>query len=202
MRPGLVAVGIAFLALGAVTVGASLGEPAASSRTESSTVQWSWSLPPQGQYDSPFLWGLNGSFSISWSSSTVVSATLYAPCVACKSPWTKIDSWANVSRGSWSTQGVPSYPYTVDFTSAVSSATSIAASTQSSTIVPLPPPNALAMIAGTLAGITLVGLGGIAVFLGLFLRRNVFGRPPPLVSQRAEDARAIAEQYPPQPPES
>jgi hypothetical protein len=206
MRPGLVAVGTVFLVLGGVAVGAWLSEPSPTTKTEASTVQWGWTVPAQSSFETPLLWGLNGSFQISWSSSAVLAAKLfsescpgYAPCV--KGGVENVYSWPNGSRGTWSAPGTPGYPYYVMFTSSVPAAASVAASTQSTSSSPLPPSDTLAMIAGTLAGITLVGLGGIALFLGLFLRRNVFGRPPPLVSQRAEDAAAIAEQTDPQRPD-
>jgi hypothetical protein len=206
MRPGLVAVGTVFLLLGGVAVGAWLSEPSPTTKTEASTVQWGWSVPAQGTFETPLLWGLNGSFQISWSSSAVLGAKLfsescpgYAPCV--KGGVLNVYTWSNGTRGSWSASGAPGYPYYVLFSSTVHTAASVSASTQSTASSPLPPSDTLAMVAGTLAGITLVGLGGIALFLGLFLRRNVFGRPPPLVSQHAEDAGAIAEQTGAQPPE-
>ncbi|MCI4363335.1 MAG: hypothetical protein L3K13_03410 [Thermoplasmata archaeon] len=201
MRPGLVAIGTAFLVLGAVAAGASLSQPSPPSRTETSTAQWSWSVPSDGAYQSPLLWGLNGSFGISWSASVLVSATLFGSAPGSgKTLFASVYSWPNVTRGSWSAEGAPSYPYYLVFTSSARSSGSIAASTQSSNSVPPPATDMLALVAGTLAGVTLVGLGGIALFLGLFLRGNLLGRRPPLVSQRAEDVGAIAEQYPPPPP--
>jgi hypothetical protein len=43
----------------------------------------------------------------------------------------------------------------------------------------------------------LLAVGGVLVFLGLFLRGNVYGPPPPVVSRSADDVEEIARGGPP-----
>jgi hypothetical protein len=198
MRTGLVLVGTALALLGAVTVGVAVSYNAPTPVTHVSTTQSSWTVPAHGEMTTPQLWGLNGSFGVSWTASAALNVLLTA--TLCSSPSScdvaPVANWTAQTQGSWQSPGVPAYPYLLAFTNPTHASAAVALTAHSTLTTPVPPTDVWVPVLSTLAGGVVFAIGAMALFLGLFLRRGIYGRPPPPVSRHADDAEAIAGEPP------
>jgi hypothetical protein len=199
MRTGLVLVGTALALLGAVTVATAVSYNPPSPVTHVSTTQSTWTVPALGRTTTPVLWGLNGSFAVTWSSSMALNVALTATLCPthCSYGSAPITNWTGQMQGSWQSSGAPAYPYVLAFTNPNHASAAVALTAHSTVTSPVPATDVFVQVLSTLAGGVLLVIGGMALFLGLFLRRGVYvGRPTP-VSRHADDAEAIAGEPPP-----
>ena len=198
MRPGLVAVGGALVLLGGGILASVYLVP-----TPGPTNQYAFSDPVQVVRAhatwSVLLNGINdsgASVTVRWSSSQSLAGSLYTHLTCTPSvppcPGPKLlAQWTSGVSGVWTAPGPSSFPYRLNLTNA-GSAPANATVAWSETIPSafhLPALTALLVDAGSA---TLMGIGGVAVFLGLFLRGGVYRRPPaPSNSRPGEDAESL-----------
>jgi hypothetical protein len=203
VRPWLVVVGIIFLTLAIGTATtiyfAGQGNPVRSTVPfdlpltltpgENETVNPAWSN------------GTSELFSLTWHSSVPVEVTLESPagCATRSGPcWSTsvLDSWDATTFGMWGGHGPFHYPLQCilenpENVTASVTVTSIASSTNPSH---LPLLVELALGAGA-AGLFVVG--GLAIFLGLFLRSDPYGPEPPVTPRTPEDVEELYGRSPP-----
>ncbi|HEV2316837.1 MAG TPA: hypothetical protein VGV89_04600 [Thermoplasmata archaeon] len=199
MRTGLVFVGVAFLVVGGVALLTLYFEPTAPGENRHDTTAV-FPVGPAELTSSGSLWGENGSgatFSLRWSSSVPVTATLIqgAPCrsgSSCSAP-VYLANWSGAVAGSWEARGSPAFPYRLVAAGDGNVSGQVSVST-SSAIPEGGDSPALQLLVGTLAAALVVGVGGVATFLGLFLRANPYA---PKVDPLPRSADAVAEVYPP-----
>ncbi|MCI4342362.1 MAG: hypothetical protein L3K11_08355 [Thermoplasmata archaeon] len=198
MRPGLVVLGSALALLGVLTVGVALDVGPPPGHTSDSTSQVTWTVNGGGRLQSPPFWGLNGSLRTSWQATVSVTVVLYGgscpntlPCDPSKLP---VANWTNQTQGSWGTDAPPLYPYHLTISNPGHSSSTVSVTWHSSQVSPSGPIYSITQIVAGLSGAVLAAIGGVAIFLGLFLRRNVYGGRPPLTSQHADDAEGVADQ--------
>ncbi len=204
MRPGLVTVGVLFAVLAAGMLLAVNLSP-----TTSENRDW-FTLPPQplasnASASYALLQGTDttaGTLTLHWSATASARVALFAaagcPVAApsCASG-TPLVQWAGARYGNWSTAGDLRFPYLLVW----SGAASAASGTFSANGLESSPGATGYLSVGSLVidggAVTLAVIGGVAIFLGLFLRGDVYGGPRPLVSRSAEDAAEIARGPPP-----
>ena len=186
MRLGLVAVGLAFVVVGAGLVASffvfsSNVPPGALTRT----ITASQIAPNQTQ-----VWTLDtvgtphGSLSLSWSSNVPTNVT-FSQGTGCSSSSgicpisPALAVWDANSSGSWKGTGNVGSGYVVTVTARANRAVSFNASLAES--YPGTPFGFASpvIILITVASVLLLGTGAIGVFLGLFLRGGVYEAPPP-----------------------
>ncbi|MGA9840358.1 MAG: hypothetical protein WBF81_09795 [Thermoplasmata archaeon] len=181
MRKGLLLTGgaIAVIGVGVLVASLSLMSGVAVTQTSDAAVP---NVPPHSSY-TLLVSGVNQSSATTnlvWASSQYLQVALYAPgpCAAgagiCPNG-PPIATWWNDS-GTWSESGRASFPLILNLTNPNASRASFTA-TVVETYTPgasstLPWLQYLPLIG---AGV-LVAIGGLAVFLGLFLRSGVYGR--------------------------
>ena len=197
MRPGLVFVGGVLVLLGVATIATFTLLPSVShNTTEFVTLPQSFAAHGSGL---ALLSGDDsdaGTLSVSWRSSAPVNVSLY-PAAGCRvaalacATGPATTSWSAVSAGNWSTSGRLAFPYLLVWTGAGPSGGNLTASGTETRDVPVTPPLLTTLLIDGAGGVLAV-IGGIAVFLGLFLRGGVYERRAPLVSRDADDVEAIA----------
>ena len=184
VRPGLVTVGVAFLVLGGATLAAVHLFPGGPPTDQQTTV-----VPPVfvnshggGQQRLTGVNSSNGAFHVHRSSTTPLTVALYdapgcAPSGACVLTQ-PLASWPANASGNATFSGALAFPFVLVWTNPGPSPGSFSADAVE-TYHPdggLPALTTL-LIDGT-AG-TLVAVGAVGLFLGLFLRGGVYSRPPP-----------------------
>jgi hypothetical protein len=169
-----------FVLLGAATAFVALSPPVPANHTDSQTTTWSWTVGAGDEFVSPALWGLNGSLVLSWSSDVPLNVSLAqtAPCAGgppCRTIAT-LAQWSDANSGRWNTTNAE-YPYVLNVTDAFSTPADVScvevSTADAATSSALPVGTFAALLA---AGATLLTLGVVAIFLGLFLGPNVYGR--------------------------
>ncbi|MHB8352756.1 MAG: hypothetical protein ACYDFT_08760, partial [Thermoplasmata archaeon] len=185
VRSGLVLVGVAFLVVGGAALSVLYAAPPAPVRD--STVSMV-TIPIDGTapvWSAP-LWGQNGSdesFTLRWHSTIPVTLGLAdamenRSCphrVACPdSPM--VWMWNESKEGNWSSSGDPDCPYWVEASSPTGAAATISIETTSRASFTDAGP-AVELWVGTISAVLILGVGSIALFLGLFLLAGSF-RPP------------------------
>lgn len=202
MRTGLVVIGTALALLGAATVVAAVTFDTPSPVTHESTSQSTLTVPALGSTTTAPIYGLNGSFSLSWTSSAHIDVELSATvCNSDRTPGVCVSepvaNWSSQSQGAWQSSGAPSYPYQLLFSTTGPSPAAVAMTVRSTATTPTPTGDLFVQLLAGIAGAVLAFIGVLALFFGLFLRRNVYGARPPLVSRHADDAAEIAAGPPP-----
>lgn len=181
MRPGLVVVGALLLLLAASLLYGVMSQ--ASGHGHVTTHLLSFELPA-GETTSAFGWGTNGSVvsvALSWRASSSVEAVLSAPTgcqasAASCATGTVLAQWGPNLSGAWAAAGSSSFPLLLRFTNAGAATASVTVSLVAAAAPPAPlAPWVLA--SALLSAATLLAVGGVSLFLGLFLRGGVF-RPP------------------------
>jgi hypothetical protein len=203
VRPGLVVVGIAFIAVAAASAGVALLLPPAPGNLEVSTQVPGIALEP-GEAHGVLLAGTNssdGSFSVSWQSSSPVSSSLYegAGCGAVGPGCARTDlvaSWPANSSGHFGQSGSMVFPYLLVLTDTGGAEVTAQVSAVSHASVPATT-SMLALVLPLVSAVALGLVGAVGLFFGLFLRPNVYRAPRRLVSQHADDAAGIADSYRP-----
>ncbi|HYA56866.1 MAG TPA: hypothetical protein VEH57_00130 [Thermoplasmata archaeon] len=155
--------------------------------------------------------GASEQFELDWASTKSVSVSVYpafacgAPLGACTNASTpSVVNWLLNSSGHWVAPGpLPEY-YLVEAWNADPVAVNItykAVETYSAPWAPLP---SWATFSILLGGVVLLGIGGIATFLGLFLRPSVYDPNGPISPLEPEDLDEDKEleDEPPEEPET
>lgn len=178
MRPGLLVLGVVIGTVGAGVLASAFFLPPPTTDTQLGDV----TVPNLGadlSYNS-LLGGTNvssGTFAISWTATATITAAIYrsAPCASppglCPvgSPLVR---WPANQSGRWLFEGSLTFPMVLSITNPGPSMTTL-----QGTLVELYPTGGtptwafLSIITG---GGILIGIGGLAVFLGLFLRGGVY----------------------------
>lgn len=205
MRPGLVAVGtvLVVLAVGAVAVVTLV--PSGTHVTQN-TVH----IPPTGTGANetqtallPGTTATEATFSVSWQSSVPTQVWLYSvpgctrASLACATG-SAVEHWSAATAGNWTSDSDLVFPYLVvwNTSSPTPGVWQLSAAETVTTSLALPLWETVVIIA---AGAALALVGGVAVFLGLFLRGGVYQGPAPVVSRSAEDAEPVARGPPARP---
>ncbi|MCI4369064.1 MAG: hypothetical protein L3K09_05840 [Thermoplasmata archaeon] len=180
MRPGLVGVGVVLAVLGGGALSTVYLAPAPRPVNGEGTTIPSTIVRPGSTGSAP-VDGPNGSggdLRVHWSSSVGMEVYLYpsAGCIAtaytCGSE-TAMVHWSNSTHGDWAASGTYTYPILlvwVDLGPAAGTFGANAYATGSSGGSSLTVSELLA----DAAALTLMVIGGLAVFLGIFLRGGVF----------------------------
>lgn len=183
MRLGLIAVGAAFAIVGAGVIAAIALTENGSQTARTGQALFEELAPSSNQtMPLPAVATADGSAEITWNSSAPAQVWWYA-AVSCGTPpgWCLeggiLQNWTSAPAGQWSWHGaIPSFyaitvvvqgDHVANFTA------SFIESYPTSTHLLPEVPYVWTMIAGGL----LVGIGGIAVYLGLFLPSGVYGDP-------------------------
>jgi hypothetical protein len=145
--------------------------------------------------DSESFYGPNAShvqFTLYWSADRPVRVTLAETmgCVGSGCGQLTLAVWPSNQTGRWTTSQRLQYPVTVTFLNMGTDPAAISGAARSVTNAPFPFPW-LALVAVGVSAAALFVLGGLALFLGLFLRHDPYGPRPPVVSQSAEDVEEI-----------
>lgn len=195
MRTGLVAVGVAFLVVGGVALGSLYLSPPESVRVEhdsSTTVE----VNPSIWTTTADLWGENGSamtFTIHWASTVPVEIDLFSKSSSC-TPGTscaiEVATWGDGDAGTWTANATPHYPYELQALAKSAGDGLLYVSAAGAAQMTLTP-NTVQTVASTIAAIAALVVGGVALFLGLFLRADPYGPPPPVIPLRAEDIEEL-----------
>lgn len=182
VRPGLVAIGLAIAFVGAGLGGSLVLLPSGTNETVSSTITLGV-LP-----GAPSNWTINltqnsgSSLVVSWTTTAAANVTLWG-LGACPSGTglcpvsPAIESWTTAATGRWSTSGPLGPGLLVSVTDAAGRSISFSGTategypTKGTTSLPV---ETLEIAAAAV----LLLIGGVAVFLGLFLRSGVYGRNP------------------------
>lgn len=196
MRPGLVVVGGLIAVLGVATLLAFNLLPTTSERREGySTVPQPFGPHESGSALLPGTDADHGTLSVTWRSSSPVDVTLY-PAEGCTEPGPSCASgaaaasWSSVMTGAWSTAGSLHFPYLVTWTAAgTENGTFTASGVESTEVVVAPNVIDVLLVDGAAAALTVIG--GVAVFLGVFLRSGVYRGPAPVVSRSADDLEFV-----------
>jgi hypothetical protein len=185
VRTGLVVVGLAITLVGGALVGVLFlaGVGVDNSQVKSATFPV---LGGGGTWNSTIslVPAAGGSLTLSWSSTGKTNVSLYGtgPCAppttgTCLS-LPALVSWSANASGRWSTSGTIEATYvlaTRDVGTTNLNFTYLASESYPLSKSPLSPLAASLILVG--AGL-LLGIGGVAVFLGLFLRGGVYARNP------------------------
>lgn len=196
MRPWLVVVGVVFLTLGAGSV-AALYFGGQGTITTTRVPPLSFALGSNAS-DTLTLEGENGSseqFHLSWHSSVPINVVLESPqgCAGPSGPcWptTTLASWPDSPSGGWNGSGPFHYPLLCLMLNHHSTAANVSITGAASAQTPFHENLAFEVILGASAAALFV-VGGLAVFLGVFLAEDPYGPSPSLVSQSAEDVEEL-----------
>lgn len=195
MRPGLVFAGGMLVLLGVATIATFSLLPATSHNTsEVVTLPQEYNAHGGGMALLAGSDTASGTLVVGWRASSPVNVTLY-PAAGCRvagldcATGPAAESWSTAVVGNWSTTGHLTFPYLLVWQGAAVAGNLTASGTETTDVRVTPPLLTTLLIDG--AGAALGVLGGVAVFLGLFLRGGVYDRPPAVVSRSAEDVDEI-----------
>lgn len=182
MRPGLVVIGAVLIVLGGGVLGTTLTVPSGGGNGVSHDLKID--LAP-GASARTLVYGVNATGSvlaIAWSATgpAVVAVDSAPGCHGTASactPGAAVAAWSSNRSGAWSTDGSVAFPLLVTVRDAGESNLSIdlVVSVSAAANPALP---SLTLLIDLIAGVALTAIGGLALFLGLFLRSGVFARPP------------------------
>jgi hypothetical protein len=204
VRPWLVVAGIIFLTLaagtGATIYFAGQGNPA---RASAPIGPITLPVGPDGS-ETLSLAGVNGTaevFSFSWHSTSPVAVVLDSPN-GCSTPsgpcWgaTTLDTWSSNTSGNWTGSGPFHYPLQCLLKNTHTDPSNVTLKWRASSTSPTHLSLAVEIVLGAGAA-GLFAVGGLAVFLGLFLRSDPYGAEPRIVSRSADDMEELSRGPPP-----
>lgn len=192
MRPGLVILGVGLLVLGAGGLATLFLVPIATPSVTNSSSN-SWTAGPAATNSTEILGpsAHAGTFTIRWQSSLPLSVAIYTssgcpPGTPGCPGWHLAVNWTASSSGNWSVDGTVQFPYLFEWANPTSRAGTVVMTTQtvtpaSATLSPLSE-----LLLGLGVGVVAFG-GGLALFLGLFLRGGVYRGPPPVLPRGPDD---------------
>ncbi|MGI0130937.1 MAG: hypothetical protein ACREDE_02255 [Thermoplasmata archaeon] len=193
MRTGLLAAGAAVAIIGAGVLLASLTFSSGPTTTEMDPV----SLPTIAghSYFEQQLQGVNRSsadVSLVWSASQYLIVAVY-PAVSCPHvlgvcpSGTALATWWG-DRGDWSTSGSVSFPLFLNLSNPNATPTAFAATFEESYITSSLANPTWNLFLPLIGAVVLIAIGGVAVFLGLFLPQGVYSSiRGPLVGDEEDD---------------
>jgi hypothetical protein len=190
VRTGLVVIGIALAVVGAGLTLSAFFEPGAPSLTRVNPLA-APNLEP-GQPRTMVVWLENttsGTLALNWVSSSNVNVSVYraTDCGFVTSNshvlycpvGPALASWPSNSSGHWNISGQISFPLLLNLDNVGTKTVNVNAvfdEVWASTSPSLPAWIFVSTLAG---GVVCITLGGVAIFLGLFLRSGVYSNPPP-----------------------
>lgn len=198
MRPGLVVVGGLLVTLGASALASIyvLAPPAPTTTT--SITGAPVSVPARQEASTPpisLVTSGAATLRVTWQSTTDVNASLTAGTACAGLPPACGTADTLASGGGRSALWVVGSPGRGPIYITWYNNGSVAASVRYTIAETVASPDQLPAVVQLLVDIalgSLTAIGGLALFLGLFLRGGVYRRPAPLVSRSADDAEAIA----------
>jgi hypothetical protein len=204
VRTGLVIVGVTLMIVGAGVTLSAFFEPGAPLLSKVNPL-----AAPNLQPDLPrtmVVWLQNtssGTLQMSWVASSNVNVSVYrATSCAFVSYATKaiycpagpaLASWPANSSGHWSTSGTISFPFLLNLEDSGPKAVNVSAvftEQWESTGPSVPTWIFVSTLAG---GIACISIGGVAIFLGLFLRSGVYDRDEPEERMAGTDPDLVLE---------
>lgn len=198
MRPWLVFVGMLFLTLAGGLV-ASLLLASGGNTTTSTTVTHPpvFSLAPNATATVP-LSGFNGSseqLTLNWVSTRPIHFVLQSPAGCSGGCWTSstLAIWLSNMTGSWQGSGPFHFPLLCLLHNPLTQSTNISLTSRAVATSPTMPSLELELVVGAGAA-ALFAVGGLAVFLGVFLRTNPYAGPRALVSRSANDVEELTKE--------
>jgi hypothetical protein len=190
VRTGLVIVGVTLLIVGAGVTLSAFFEPGAPALSKVNPLAAA-NLEP-GLPRTMIVWLQNtssGTLQLNWVSSSNVNVSVYRAtnCAflgdASQAKYCPagpaVVSWPSNSSGHWSTSGAIAFPFLLNLQNTGAKVANVSAvfdESWASTSPPVPTWIFLSTLAG---GIACISLGGVAIFLGLFLRSGVYDRDEP-----------------------
>jgi hypothetical protein len=201
VRPWLTVIGVLFLTLGLGTAATLYFAGQDNPTTYTAvTAPPTFSLGP-GATDVIPLNGANGSveqFHLAWHSSAPLKVLLFEPeaCTAPCSERLSLENWSANLSGTWTGSGPFNYPLYCAVTNLQSNALNVTLIGRAESTTPTHPSLLFEIVLGGGAGALLV-VGGLAVFLGVFLRQNPYGPEPPLLPRSPEAIDEWARDEPP-----
>lgn len=199
MRPWLVVIGVVFLTLAGGTMAVLFfggdGNP-----TTVVTPYPSFNL---GSNETEYLPldGSNGTseqFSLVWHATSPIGVTLVEtePCSLNCSLGLTLVSWSSSTSGTWTGTGPFRYPLHCELRNNATQTVSASLTGRAVASTPTHFGLEVEVILGSGAAALLL-VGGLAIFLGLFLRGNPYGPRPSLTSPSAEESEELSGGPPP-----
>jgi len=195
VRTGLLAVGAAMAIVGAGVV-AAITMPFAAPDTSRSSQSWDFVVPPESlkTYNITATPGDSASVRFAWNSTVATKVVWYSAGPCSPTPnWCVsgiLASWNGNTTGKWTVSGVPPTGYRVQIVDSGSAPVSFSGQFVESVSEPshhLPMvPFAFVLSGGSI----LIGLGGLSIYLGLFLPSGTFG---PRVSGPSDESDSEGE---------
>lgn len=182
VRAGLVAVGAAIAIVGAgivIAVGLPVetsGHTSHASASAFGTVvpgawfAFSMNATPADEASESFAWSANGSVEVQWYAADPGAAS--GPCSV---PAPPLATWANTSRGEWNGTGAAPAIYCVWVHDTAGHPLNFTGQFHEEAVDPPLHLPTLLLAWLVIGGSLLAGIGGIAVYLGLFLPTDVYG---------------------------
>ncbi|MCI4353590.1 MAG: hypothetical protein L3K14_09475 [Thermoplasmata archaeon] len=195
MRPWLVVIGLLLLTL-AAGLAASLYFAAQGNPTTSTTDTGPTTfLIAPNETQTLLIFGFNGTseqLNLSWSSTGAIQFVLQSPAGCSGSCWTTstLATWPSNSSGNWKGSGPFHYPLLCQLKNLGLRSASASVHARTTATSATHPSLGFEVILGAGAA-ALFAVGGVAVFLGLFLRGNPYGPPRPLAPRSAEDVEEL-----------
>ncbi|MCI4326817.1 MAG: hypothetical protein L3K16_04180 [Thermoplasmata archaeon] len=192
MRPWIVGIGVAFVLVGGGALAALVVLPPPSN-TQLVTSEDSGVPTPPSATESFTLASTatsHGTLSVHWSSTAPLAVRLSSEGCGGGSPGcpSTLRSWPANSSGSYEFTGALARQYSLTWTTPPKVSANFSAA--SSVTWDVDTPTSLGQVVAEVASGILALVGGIGVFLGLFLRGD-FRSPPPIVSRNADDAALV-----------
>lgn len=194
MRVGLLVVGaaVALIGAGVLLASFSLSQGATSSQLDTVSLP---AIAPHSTFGQQ-LGGVNQSsatVSLDWSSTGYLDVAVF-PAVPCPHgpgvcPSSKAAaSWSGIS-GRWSTSGSFSFPLFLNLSNPNATPTAFSATFRESYTTSSPVNPTLSLFVSLVGAVVLFIIGGVAVFLGLFLPKGVYspGRGQPITEDPDEE---------------
>lgn len=194
VRPGLVAIGLALVLVGAVVGYTGLSIPGVSVPAGfTETISAPNVAPSHERVDVISVMNTSsGTFAISWTSTQNLNVSLYQG-VACTSASHYCESglalarWPANSSGNWKHAGGIVNPYLLTIQNLEATNVSLAGSLAESYPGGTGAPPASAVVTILAGAVLLVAIGGMALFLGLFLRGGVYSEPESVTPRYAHE---------------
>jgi hypothetical protein len=200
VRKGLLIVGIGVAIVGSTFIATIISLPPPPSQMSAATLDVPYLLDNSTATSriSPAS-APSANIYLSWVSDYPIAVSLYdrLPCApqgpSC-TPTAPLVSWTRNASGNWSSSGGIDLPVYVVLTNNGSTPATVSG-TIVATYVPsapyLPTWSLIALVTGALV---LLGIGAVAIFLGLFLRAGIYSHPSATVADSvAEDDRYLEE---------
>lgn len=185
MRTGLLAVGAAMALVGA---GVMIAVTMPVGTSQESKTDRSWVLPVDpdnwATYNVPAAAEMHAAISFSWNTSRAAEVDWYVagPCPTDPASWCLhgvLKSWSGSTSGNWTTTGPTSSGYCVQV---VNENGSESVSFSGEFVESYPAPShhlpMLPLAFGIGGGALLIGMGGLAIYLGVFLPPGVYRSSP------------------------